>query len=580
MQLPANISADRAMGPILSFYWRQYPARLTLLFGILILAGLAEGIGIVALLPLVAGPGSVDGLGGAGLSWLIAYVQSFGSQMLILGFVVALIFTKAILRFASLIMSGRILAEIGTDIRMQIIDGLLRARMTYLSSQHGGRFANTLGVEASKAAGTASILLRVIAGIFQALILLAFAALTNLSATVVGVVIGILLVATFHGLARVARAANWMQADSYRQLSEQLINTLSGLKPLRAMSRQKPLRETMYRTAEDIATGYRRDVMARSAIATLQEPFIFAVIAIGFVGAGMTGVRIEEFVVVAILLYRLGTAIGQAQGSHQDLVANSAYFWSFHRAGQELARVPEAHDGRSPVDLEKDIVFSQVGYSYGERGVLRDLDLKIPYGQFVAIYGESGAGKTTMIDLLCGFDVPSSGVILIDGKNLLDLDLASWRRQIGYVPQEFTLLHDTVFNNIAIGTSADEEAVKRALVRAGAWDFVQNLPQGLQTPVGERGGRLSGGQRQRLALARALVQSPKLLILDEVTTSLDPETEAKICATFLELAGSMTIVAISHQNAIIEAADVIYEMRDGKAMQVRAKDAPAQRTKR
>jgi ATP-binding cassette subfamily C protein len=171
-----------------------------------------------------------------------------------------------------------------------------------------------------------------------------------------------------------------------------------------------------------------------------------------------------------------------------------------------------------------------------------------------------------LLDLLCGLAEPQSGEILIDGISLHEIDLHHWRRMIGYVSQDTILLHDTILSNILIGapdlTQADAE---QALQQAGAWDFVCNLPEGLLTVVGERGGLLSGGQRQRIAIARALAHRPLFLLLDEPTSALDPDSEKIICETLQRLAQSLTIIAVSHQPAVINAADRIFTLSKGKA---------------
>jgi ATP-binding cassette subfamily C protein len=175
-----------------------------------------------------------------------------------------------------------------------------------------------------------------------------------------------------------------------------------------------------------------------------------------------------------------------------------------------------------------------------------------------------------------GLVTPTSGRVLVDGVDLADADLFAWRRHIGYVPQELVLFNDSVRANIVFGRDGlTDDDVRRALKDAEALDFVEAMPQGLDTPVGERGTALSGGQRQRLALARALVHSPDLLVLDEATTALDPATEAEICRTLRRLAGQRTILAISHQPRIAEIADLVVEVADGSARVVSAESAKA-----
>jgi ATP-binding cassette subfamily C protein len=178
--------------------------------------------------------------------------------------------------------------------------------------------------------------------------------------------------------------------------------------------------------------------------------------------------------------------------------------------------------------------------------------------------GPSGAGKTTIAYLLTGLLRPQQGQIWIDDMPLDEVDLRQWRRMIGYVPQEIFLLHDTVLRNVTLGDPGLKEADAEAALRAaGAWEFVQALPSGIHNSVGERGTSLSGGQRQRIAIARALAHRPRLLILDEVTSALDPESQAAICRTLRDLRGQLTILAISHQPAVVDAADRVYQIQNG-----------------
>jgi ATP-binding cassette subfamily C protein len=164
----------------------------------------------------------------------------------------------------------------------------------------------------------------------------------------------------------------------------------------------------------------------------------------------------------------------------------------------------------------------------------------------------------------------------VDDVPLREIDARAWRRTIGYVPQEHVLLHDTILHNVTLGDpSLGEADAERALRAAGAWDFVAEQPEGLHTPVGERGSALSGGQRQRILLARALVHEPQLLILDEATSALDPETEREVWRTLAALRGRMTLLAISHRPALVEEADRVYRLEKGRAVLVSGEGAVA-----
>jgi ATP-binding cassette subfamily C protein len=208
-----------------------------------------------------------------------------------------------------------------------------------------------------------------------------------------------------------------------------------------------------------------------------------------------------------------------------------------------------------------------VTFAYEARHpVLRDLSLQIPAGKLTTLIGPSGSGKTTIIDLVTGLLRPQSGSVRLDGVPLSELDLKAWRRMIGYVPQETLLLHASVLENITLGDpDLSEEDAIRALQSADAWDFVAGMAQGIHSTVGERGAKLSGGQRQRIVIARALVHQPALLILDEATSALDPASEAAIGETMHHLRGSLTILAISHQTALVNTADCVYRLENGAA---------------
>ena len=217
--------------------------------------------------------------------------------------------------------------------------------------------------------------------------------------------------------------------------------------------------------------------------------------------------------------------------------------------------------GRRPASLTREIRLAGVCFAHEAEPVLRDAEMVIPAGSLTVITGPSGAGKTTVVDLLIGLLQPDAGEVRVDGVPLSEIAAHDWRTNIGYVPQETLMLHQSVAHNVTLGDpTVPPEDVMAALRAAGASDFVAALPDGVETVVGERGLRLSGGQRQRIALARALVRKPILLVLDEATTALDPATERSICTTLRALRGAVTVVAICHHGHLVELADFVYRV--------------------
>ncbi|WP_436757989.1 ABC transporter ATP-binding protein [Streptosporangium sp. V21-05] len=224
-----------------------------------------------------------------------------------------------------------------------------------------------------------------------------------------------------------------------------------------------------------------------------------------------------------------------------------------HNAGKE-----EVASVRGAVE------FRDVGFSYGEEAAITGFDLTVTPGETIALVGPSGAGKSTVLNLVIGFLRPTSGRILLDGRDMETLDLRTYRRFLSVVPQESILFEGSVRENVTYGMAdVSEERVREALRDANALEFIDRLPDGLDTVVGERGARLSGGQRQRLAIARALIRDPRVLILDEATSALDTRSEALIQEALTRLVAGRTVLVVAHRLSTIRGADRIVVMRDG-----------------
>ena len=219
--------------------------------------------------------------------------------------------------------------------------------------------------------------------------------------------------------------------------------------------------------------------------------------------------------------------------------------------------------------FNQEIVVSNMQWTYpnSPHHVIRDLNLTIQKGRSVALIGESGAGKSTMADILLGLLVPDQGDITVDGVSIYEM-MDAWKATIGYVPQVVFLTDDTIRHNIAFGVDEkdiDDNKIRLAVEKAQLAETIAALPDGLNTVLGERGTRFSGGQRQRVAIARALYNDPEILILDEATAALDNDTENAVMEAIDALQGYKTLVIIAHRLTTIRNCDEIYEIKDGKA---------------
>ena len=267
--------------------------------------------------------------------------------------------------------------------------------------------------------------------------------------------------------------------------------------------------------------------------------------------------------ILILLLGRILGKLGKVQKQYQQMSFLESGYWSMIETLETAQKMSEPKLGERKPELRQAIRLERVSFAYSKNNVLNDVSLVFPAGKITAIVGASGAGKTTIVDLIIGLLRPKTGEVWIDELPLKMADLHLWRRMIGYVPQETLLLHDSIFINVTLGDpDITEREVQEALRKAGIWEFVEKRPKGIYSSVGQRGLMLSGGQRQRIAIARALVRKPRLLVLDEATTALDPENEAAICETLRKLRGDITILAISHQPALLKIADQAYRLHN------------------
>jgi ATP-binding cassette, subfamily C, bacterial len=564
---------------VIWYFLKKYPRRSILIVGLLFLSGLAEGFGVASLLPLLelamgdpaAEPSRVS-LVAADLLGRIGLEPTLG--VLLLALVMAMM-AKGTFMWLSVRHQGYAVASIATDLRLLLIRAFLKARWSYFISQRAGHMSNAIGSEAQRASMAYAAACSLLAGIVQVLVYSAIAFLVSPVVAMAALVAGVLLVFLLGGLVQVARDAGRRQTVLIKSLSARLIDALYGIKPIKAMARESHLQPLLEGETRDLNEAQRRQVLASGILSSFKEPLLIMVIALGlFVVMTRGAVSFESLLILVFLFHRLVGKVQALQGQYQSLAVSESAFWSLLDSVTTADGQAETSAGHAePPDLTKGIELVDVDFAYGDVPVLTQAALTIEAGKFTAVIGPSGAGKTTIADLLVGLYTPDRGSVLIDGIPLTEISLGAWRSRIGYVPQEMLLFHDSIRRNVTLGDeSITDEDVVRALRSAGAWKFVSELDNGIDTLIGEHGARLSGGQRQRIAIARALVAKPRLLVLDEVTTALDPTTEAEICGTLRDLAGAVTIVSISHQPAMRRVADVVYRVEHG-----RVTDLPSER---
>jgi subfamily B ATP-binding cassette protein MsbA len=328
---------------------------------------------------------------------------------------------------------------------------------------------------------------------------------------------------------------------------------------------------------EQVNQTNRRQRMKQIATEAISQPVIQFISVLGLAGViylatlpdMLAEISVGSFISFVTAMFMLMTPLKRLTKVNSKLQAGIAAADSIFTL---LDQQPEPDNGTQHIEqAQGDIEYRSVGFSYSaSKGpVLEDISLHIKPGQTVAFVGHSGSGKTTLVSLLARFYNATSGEIFLDGIPVSDLKLQSLRKQISLVNQQVVLFNDSIANNIAYGMSdsVTEQHIIQAAKAAHAWDFIQRLPDGLQTEVGENGVLLSGGQRQRLAIARALLRDSPILILDEATASLDSEAERHIQAALENLMQQRTTLVIAHRLSTIEKADQIIVMHHGRIIE-------------
>ena len=556
---------------------RQYPWRTLLTMLSLILAGLAESIGLSALLQLPGVPeDAVSDPGNLQLpDWLDGFIHAIGldsSLSTLLLLLIAGFWIKALLILLANRQVGYTVARIATDLRSNLMRALLQARWVYYQTQSTGGLANAVAAEAMRASEAflqgARMVSMLVQGVVAMLVGYSFSPMLT-GITLAG---GILILALLNILVRITRLAGEDQTLLMRSLVGRLADLMSSLKSLKAMSREHHGSELLEAETEELNKALQRQVLSKETLRAMQDPLFVSLAVIGIYAAifylDQSISTIMQNVILFALLARGMERLYKVQQFYQELAGSESAYFAISRATADARAHKEPVLGSQQPTLRKLLQLRNVSFAYDEQQLLDNISLQIPAHSMVTLTGHSGTGKTTVIDLISGLIRPQQGDVWIDDMPLAEVDITHWRQRIGYVPQDTLLLHNSIAYNVGLGDDQYSRAdIERALTQAGAMEFIAELADGMDTLVGERGGRFSGGQRQRIIIARALVGKPDLLILDEATSALDEQSEQRIAATLRQLTSELTILAISHRPALIDSADIVYHLQHGQAEQ-------------
>jgi ATP-binding cassette subfamily C protein len=549
---------------------------------LVLLAGAMEGIGLALLAPLVdllsQSSSETSRIGAATRHVLSTFKVPLSLPILLTVFIALVVLRTMLVAFRDIALD-RLRLNFVNQLRRDLHRRIAQASWPFLMRQ---RFSHLLELCTSRidriGHGTYAFL-RLPAVFFLAAIQVAIAFAISPLLTLGVLCWGALLLAAlrplFSSRYKHAQRVIDQNQDTFTEISD-FLQALKIAKSHAAETRHVHAFEAMVGRQAIQTTAYERSGTTTSAVIQIAAAVTLG--AFVYIAANFAHVTPSGLLIMVVIFARLAPLMSEFHSGSQVVAHMLPVFDQLVDIRKRCAANAEPDLAAvERLDMRRELLFDKVSFRYDKNGklaTLEALNFNIPAGSMTAIVGHTGAGKSTVADLLLGLITPDSGTILIDGIPLTGPLVTSWRRSVGYVPQDNFLFNDTVRANLLWACpDATEEDFRRPLSVAAVDEFIAALPQGLDTMIGERGTRLSGGERQRLGLARALLRCPTLLILDEATSALDNQTERAVQSAIERLHGTMTIIIIAHRLSTIRGADRILVLEQGRLVQSGTWDA-------
>lgn len=554
------------------------PRELVAMLLLTVAGSLTEGVGVVLLVPLLSlagvelGEGALGSIG-SGVSDSLAFLGVETTLPAILIVFVLLMAGRALLRYAEGMAGTRLTERFIRYLRQRLYAAVARSEWRLFSRRRAADVTHAMVEEMARAGAGIHNLMRLSTQAAVAAVFLVLSLAISPVVTVVAGTCGVVLVLLLRRWNARARASGDAVSATHNVMFATLDEHLASLKLAKAYGAEDGNIDHFARVLGDISGAVNVTVRNHQIYGALFSVGSSATLALlVYVAIEVLGVSGATLLVVLFLFSRIVPRFATVQSSYQSFLnVLPGFIRAMDLIGSCEAEGEPKGSAVSIPPLEKGIRFLKVGFSYdGTRTLepIQELDIWVPARQLTAVVGPSGAGKSTFADLMIGLLVPTRGTILVDDEVLGPDRLRAWRSQIGYVPQDAFLFHDTIRANLLWARpDATEAMLWDALRAAAAAEFVGRAPRGLDTVVGDRGVLLSGGERQRLALARALLREPRVLVLDEATSALDAPNEEVIRAALARLRGQITIVLISHRLTSVRDADQIYVLEDGRVVE-------------
>lgn len=554
---------------------REYKLTMLAVSTLMAVVALSEGLVIALVIPLLnlaLGKGTAQEGGFlANATPIIQRIFNFfglsPSLGLILVTIVLIFVVQGLARFLQKHLQWKMIKEYDQSLVHCLFKNYLSASWIFFVNHKAGHLMNVLSTETTRARAAFQFILQALAHFFLILFYLAISSLISWKITLLAILFGS-LASTFLKLFIGRMERYGIETSKINNEFQSLaFDILSSAKMIKSSAtEEKALNAVDNITQKRTHLDYISQ-MSGSLIPSFYFPLVMGMLAL-LVYIAM-GYWQTNFATLLIFLYVFFRLIPTLSAFHSDYGQALIYIPSLDeidKIQKEAVGHHEESGKRTFTHLKESIVFDHIVFGYQQKeGVLKDITLTIRKGESIAVVGASGAGKTSLVDLLLGLLTPLKGTVLIDTIPLTTYDIASWRKKVGYLSQDVFLFHDTLRANLAwIAPRTSESDINQAIKAAYAEEFINKMPEGLNTVIGDRGVKLSGGQRQRIALARLLLQNPDIIVFDEAMSALDSHSETlvqKAIATHLK---KKTKIIISHRLSSVKEADKIYVLKKGR----------------
>lgn len=537
--------------------------------------GLCDSFGLSMLLPLL-NVGKTDASLDSYTRFIHQFISSMGlpvSLYTILMFMIAAFFLKGAFIFIQNAVYAGVTANLAKEFRLNMVRKYTDMRYDYYINTNIGYLNNIITKEIDRAVGGFNKYVTVIVNVVYIVLYSGVAILLNWTMTVTAIAMSMGLFMLFRTFAATIRELSLRESELNASIQDILIPAIYNFKYLKATKSFVQLRKQLDKQIMEYRDVTFRSTVINALPKSLLEPLAVILLS-GLIIAqtALTGHNISESLVLLVFFYKTFSRVFGFQQVWQHFCAFVGGVEVVEQASRVLEVNKERCTGQKLNRFKHNIVLRNVNFSYGKRQVLFDIDLMVAKNKSIGIVGESGAGKTTLFDILVGLIIPQSGSICIDSIDYSQIELSSLRQMIGYVTQEPVVFNDTIANNISFwgcdyADKACRERIERAAELGNCAAFIKDAENGYNTFVGDKGIKLSGGQRQRLAIAREIFKEPYIMIFDEATSSLDTESEGYIQQSINRMKGSCTLVIIAHRLSTIKNCDFIYVLDKGRIIQ-------------